>query len=423
MTMADARALEGSFETASAKTSILGWLVFALTFGLLLSDYMSRQVLSAVYPMLKSEWNVSDGELGALSGVVGLAVGVLAAPLSYLADRVGRVRSLVAMAVIWSLATLACGLARNYGEMLLARAMVGVGEAAYGSVGAALVLSYFPIDRRATITAAFLAGATIGAVLGVSLGGVIAHAFSWRAAFMAMAAAGLALAAVYPLVVRTEPRHSAGEAPSMRALLSLVRSPAVVTYIAGGAQLFVSAALMAWLPTLLVRTYAMTPDIAAVAAGGFLLLSSIGSIACGMLGDRHAKGRPERLLLIAAAASMATFVLVASAFQVAAGWLQLLLLGLGMAVVGGAMGPASATVAALTDPRVGGSAFALIALGNNIFGIAPGPPMTGYLADAMGLAHALGAASWASLVASLLFVLARSLWISRPPQGAGEDAT
>jgi uncharacterized protein (DUF849 family) len=87
------------------------WVVFALTFGLLISDYMARQVLNAVFPLLKAEWALSDGQLGLLSGVVALMVGLLTFPLSLLADRWGRVRSLTAMAVLWSLATLLCGLA------------------------------------------------------------------------------------------------------------------------------------------------------------------------------------------------------------------------------------------------------------------------------------------------------------------------
>lgn len=397
--------------TAPDRVTAYAWIVFALTFGLLLSDYMSRQVLSAVFPMLKSEWRVTDGELGALSGVVGLTVGLLSAPLSYLADRVGRVRSLVAMAVVWSLATLACGLARNYNDMLIARIFVGAGEAAYGSVGAALVVSMFPAHRRATVTAAFLAGATVGSVGGVSAGGLIAHAWGWRAAFTVMACAGLALALVYPLVVREKREHGAQAPARLRTLLGLVKSPAVVaTYIAGGAQLLISAALVAWLPSYLVRSYAMAPERAALAAGGFLLVSSLGSIACGALSDRFARHRPERLLTFAAIVSAATFALVAIAFALPAGPYQLALLGIGMTVAGGTMGPASAAVAALTDPRVRGSAFALITLGNNIFGIAPGPVLTGRLADTLGLASALQWASVASFAAAGMFFLARSLW-------------
>ena len=81
------------------------WIVFALTFGLLISDYMSRQVLNAVFPMLKGEWSLSDGQLGLLSGVVALMVGLLTFPLSLMADRFGRVKSLALMALMWSVAT------------------------------------------------------------------------------------------------------------------------------------------------------------------------------------------------------------------------------------------------------------------------------------------------------------------------------
>jgi sugar phosphate permease len=69
------------------------WVVFALSFGLLLSDYMSRQVLNAVFPLLKVEWALSDARLGLLSGIVALMVGLLTFPLSLLADRFGRVKA------------------------------------------------------------------------------------------------------------------------------------------------------------------------------------------------------------------------------------------------------------------------------------------------------------------------------------------
>ncbi|HEY2629653.1 MAG TPA: MFS transporter, partial [Usitatibacter sp.] len=95
----------------SSVSRTFAWVVFALIFGLLLSDYMSRQVLNAVFPLLKAEWSLSDTQLGSLSSVVSLMVGLLTIPLSLVADRFGRVTSLKVMALLWSLATLACGLA------------------------------------------------------------------------------------------------------------------------------------------------------------------------------------------------------------------------------------------------------------------------------------------------------------------------
>ena len=67
------------------------WIVFALTFGLLISDYMSRQVLNAVFPLIKNEWTLTDSQLGLLSGIVALMVGLLTLPLSILADKFGKV--------------------------------------------------------------------------------------------------------------------------------------------------------------------------------------------------------------------------------------------------------------------------------------------------------------------------------------------
>ena len=173
------------------------WLVFALTIGLLLSDYMSRQVLSAVFPFLKAEWALSDSHLGSLNSVVALMVGLLTLPLSMLADRWGRVRSLVAMAGLWSIATLLCAVAGSYEQMLGARFLVGVGEAAYGSVGIAVVLSVFAPRLRASLSGAFMAGGSFGSVIGVVLGGVIAVQLSWRFSFAAMAIFGLILVALF----------------------------------------------------------------------------------------------------------------------------------------------------------------------------------------------------------------------------------
>src|SRR4029077_16818174 len=116
-------------------------------------------------------------------------------------------KSIILMALIWCLATLGCALSNSYGQMLTARFFVGVGEAAYGSVGIALILSIFPSNMRSTLTGAFMAGGAVGSILGVSLGGAVAMQFGWRWAFAAMAIFGLVLVALYRVLV-TEKRLS-----------------------------------------------------------------------------------------------------------------------------------------------------------------------------------------------------------------------
>src|SRR4051794_11875857 len=160
------------------------WIVFTLSFALLLSDYMVRQVLAAVFPLLKDEWGLTDTQLGSLTSVVALTVGLLAVPLSVLGDRYGRARAVVVMAAGWGAATLGSALAAGYGQLLATRVLLGVGEAAYGSVGLAIVLAVFPAHRRASLTGAFMAGGLFGAVLGVALGGSLAPRLGWRGSFV-----------------------------------------------------------------------------------------------------------------------------------------------------------------------------------------------------------------------------------------------
>jgi MFS family permease len=181
---------------------IYAWAVFALTFGLMLSDYLSRQVIGAVFPFLKAEWALSDSQLGMLVSVVSLTVGLLSVPISLVSDRWGRVKSITVMAFVWCLATVACGLAQSYAQLLSARAFVGLGEAAYGAAGGALLAHVFPARQRAAVLGAFLSASFLGSVLGVVIGGAVAAQSSWRMAFFAVGAPGLLLAVIYPFVVR-----------------------------------------------------------------------------------------------------------------------------------------------------------------------------------------------------------------------------
>ena len=398
------------------------WAVFALSFGLLLSDYMSRQVLNAVFPLLKAEWALTDARLGLLSGVVALMVGLLTFPLSLLADRFGRVKSLALMATVWSLATLGCGLAQDYPQMLAARFLVGVGEAAYGSVGVAVVLSVFPKHMRATLTGAFMAGGMFGSVLGMALGGAVAAHMGWRWAFAAMALFGLALAVLYPIVVREKrikPAPLAGEAnvdavpvnaaPAAKVpLRSLVNSRSVIgAYIGSGLQLFVGGTVIVWIPSYLNRYYGMATDVAGGVAAMIVLVGGLGMIACGMLSDRLCRNAPARKFSLAIAYCLGSCALLSLAFALPHGTPQLVMIGLGMFLAAGTSGPAGAMVANLTPQPIHGTAFATLTLANNMFGLAAGPLITGVLADAFGLATAFQIVPLVGLVAASVFFLAK----------------
>jgi MFS family permease len=412
-----APAAPGAFDASPAVARPYAWVVFGLVFGLLLSDYMSRQVLNAVFPLLKSEWSLSDAQLGSLSGVVSLMVGLLTFPLSLAADRWGRVASLRIMAFMWSLATLACGFAASYEHLFAARFLVGVGEAAYGSVGVAVILAVFPARMRATLAGAFLAGGVFGSVLGMAIGGAVAAKLGWRWSFYTMAGFGLALLALFTLLVndrrlaalRAQEEPTTRERFSFRGLLpGLFSARSVIfAYLGSGLELFVVGALMAWMPSYLHRSYALPLDRASLLAAAFVLVSGVGMIACGSLTDRLCRDRPARKFILATDFALATFLLLVVAFQLPPGPVQLALIGCGIFLAAGTAGPATAMVANVTHVSIHATAFATPSLANNLLGMAPGPIVTGALADRMGLAGALQLAPFACLAAAVSFALGR----------------
>src|SRR6516225_5048117 len=94
------------------------WSVFAILFALMVVDYVDRQVVVSMFPHLKAYWDLSDSQLGGLVSIVSITVALGAVPLSLLADRWSRVKSIFVMALVWSLATLACAYAQNYSHLM-----------------------------------------------------------------------------------------------------------------------------------------------------------------------------------------------------------------------------------------------------------------------------------------------------------------
>lgn len=417
--MASPVVLEGRGEGPVAATAY-GWLIFALSFGLLISDYMARQVLNAVFPLLKAEWGLLDGQLGLLSGAVAVMVGIFTFPLSLAADRWGRVRSLTLMAILWSLATLFCAYAQNFPQMLAGRALVGLGEAAYGSVGIAVVVSVFPRRLRATLSAAFMAGGLFGQVFGVAVGAQIAASHGWREAFLVIGLGGLLLGILYPLLVREQRVQSlAGLAsetantPLLTSLRALVATRSVrLAYVGSGLQMFAAGALPAWLPSYFNRYYDLPVDKAGRLSALLLLVCGAGMVLCGMMSDRIARDAPERKIALAIGYSLGAAMCLALAFQFSPGLAQLVLLACGMFLVAGTTGPAGAMVANLTPLAVHGSAFATLTLANNLLGLAPGPILTGRIADSTGLLHALQLLPLPCLAAAIAYAAMRRSYLA-----------
>jgi MFS family permease len=395
---------------------VYAWAVFALTFGLMLSDYLSRQVIGAVIPAIKAEWALSYSQLGMLVSVVSLTVGLLVVPISLVADRWGRVKSITLMAFVWCLATIACGLAQSHAQLLTARAFVGLGEAAYGAAGAALLAHVFPARQRAAVLGAFLSASLFGSVLGVVLGGAVAAQAGWRMAFFVVGAPGLVLALIYPFVVRDyktvalAPVGKAQAASSRLTFSQLAREVFAsrsgnLAYVASGLQMAMPAMLIAWLPTFFTRYYDMDVKNAGLMAGVAVLAAGIGMAFGGGLADRLSRHHPRRRALVPAAYSVLSAFILSAAFVLEPGPLGLGLIFLGALFAAAQGGCSSAIVCDVTHPGVRATVAATMTLANNLIGLAPGPLIVGMLSDVFGLKLALSLAPAMALAAAVSFVL------------------
>ncbi|GAA4486069.1 MFS transporter [Rhodococcus olei] len=390
-----------------AQSRAFPWIVFALICGLMMSDYMSRQVLSAVFPLLKAEWGLSDAQLASLTSVVALMVGVLSLPLALLADRWGRVRSIVAMGGLWSAATILFAAANSYGHMLAARFLLGFGEAAYASVGMAVMLGVFAPRLHASLSGTFQAATFFGSFAGVALGGVLADRFGWRTAFLIMAAIGLVLVVAFRLVVterrleRHAPRPTDSAVPTgARAPLSSLFTTASLTFVYLGAavQLFVAGVLLAWLPSYFNRYHGMDTSTAGLTASMYVLVIGIGMTICGIAADRISRRRPELRWTSAISYNALSMTFLMVGFHLDNGSVQLVVIALGAFFCSGAAGVTTALVASLSHASIRASAFGVGTLANNILGMALGPLVVGMLSDRLGL---LGVLQWVPLAYAL----------------------
>jgi MFS family permease len=393
-----------------------------MTFGLMMFSYIDRQVIVSLFPHIKSEWNLSDKELGSLVSIISIVVAMGAIPVALLADRWSRVKSIVVMATAWSLATISCMFTANFGQLFAARAMTGVGESGYGSVGAALVSTVFPKHLRSTMLGAFFSATSLGPVLGVFLGAELAARWGWKAAFGVVGLPGLMLALLYLLVrdyktvaLKTVALMDKSNTPSdaVGATLKLIFGTLVRTRtllwacIAGAMQLVTLSTVLSWLPSFLNRFQGMTPLQAGRSAALVILVSAAGVPLWGYVVDHLARRTPRYKLPLLSVVCVATGVIFMLAFG--AGYTvdtQFKLILLGGLFMNSTMGVITGVVVDVIHPSMRSTGAAVLAVVLNLFGLAVGPFLTGILSDRLGLQHALAIVPMFSLLGAALFLIA-----------------
>jgi predicted MFS family arabinose efflux permease len=244
-----------------------------------LLNYLDRQVIFSLFPLIRRELNLTDAELGWTSSAF-LWVYACASPLSgYLADRFGRARLIAWSLGLWSAVTFLTGRASSLPQLLAARAAMGAGEALYLPAALALIASHHPESTRSRATGLHYSGMYAGIILGGFGGGWIGTHYGWRAAFTLLGAVGLAYCFVLPRFLRETPSQtSTGAAP----WTALFRLPAMwllmAIFIATSAANWL---VYTWMPLYLFERFKLSLTEAGFLATFWLQIGSVVGIALG----------------------------------------------------------------------------------------------------------------------------------------------
>ena len=391
-------------------------LVLTLLLLAYILNFLDRQMLGILAQPIKADLHLSDAQFGAIGGVAfALLYSALGIPLAYLADKTSRSAVVAGSLAVWSGFTALCGIAGGFGQLFLYRVGVGVGEAGGVAPAVALISDYFPPERRARAMAIYYLGVPIGLAGGTFIGAFIAHAVSWRAAFLVMGIAGLVLAPVLRLLVRDPVRTSGSRerAPLGQVFPILARKPAFwLLSFAASASSVCGYGLALWTPKVMMLSFGL--DL--VSTGNFLaslllIGGSAGVFAGGWLADRLGgsdRGWYAKLPAIAWIVSVPTwgFGLFAPSLWIA--W-PLLLIGNAVNILW--LGPVIAAVQHLVPRRMRSTASASFLLINNLIGLGVGPWLMGRLSDALKTSYGADALRNAAVACLGFYLLAAVLML------------
>lgn len=364
--------------------------VLLMTFLAYMLSYTDRMIVAAILPVLQEAFRFSDGQAGLLVGLAfALLYAIAGLPLGLYADR-GNRRNIIAIAVaVWSVATAICGAAQNFTQLLLARVLVGAGEAGCVPASQSLLSDYFPPERRSSALAIFMAGASIGTIAGLGLGGYLAAQYGWRIALFAVGLPGLALAVLIRLTVREPirgvldpvsaplPETPGGAFSELMGIPVYMWLALVFTMLA-----FCNMGVVQWAPSFLFRYHGISLARVGLLYGMvFGLGSLLGMLAGGFVGDRMMR-RDPRIILRFLAGAYAFAVIPGMLFvyaptlpvSLAANFLLSLIMGCGT-------GPILGLIQTVVPARLRATATASNMLLLAIFGVGAGPVVIGYASE------------------------------------------
>lgn len=287
-----------------------GWYATAIIIVALVLAAVDRQVLTLLVQPIQASLRLTDTQISLLYGLafVGLyAAGTLLA--GWMADRWHRPTIVAVGVVLWSLMTAACGAAGSFMSLLLARAGVGLGEAAVVPAGYSLVGDHFPPDRRGRVIGILHAATTLGGGSALIIGGAIIALIGsapltlplvgvllpWQASFILLGLVGLPFALLV-WTIREPRRHmtrlpgSSGPTAPVFSALPYLRAHAATfgaLYLAAACNATAGIGLLNWAPTLFARRFDTPPATAGYLIGLALIIGGVtGALVTGPLSDR-----------------------------------------------------------------------------------------------------------------------------------------
>lgn len=387
----------------------------------MLFDYADRMVVGALIPFIKQDWGLSDRALGSLTSVIYVTIAVFVLPLSVLVDRWSRRKMISLMVFVWSLATLACAFTRDYGQLLVTRALVGLGEAGYAPAGTASLAAAYPPEVRARAMGVWNAFIPIGSAAGFLVGGYIGQHCGWRHAFGLVSVPGILLAVLFRFTkdYRTVPLvlpggvQTDGAAGFRRSASALFRIPTIwFVYLAFAMNTAITTALLTWLPAYFHRFQGMDRQTAGNMAAGMVLLVMVGAPLGGFLSDRWIRKRANARMVFSGITSFLSALLLAAALLLAQSSLFMpLLVCFGILTVC-YVAPSAAVTQEVVHPGLRALSYGLCVICQHLLGGAWSPMLVGALSDRWGLDRALFVLPFFGCVAAGL-LLAGSRWYVR----------
>jgi predicted MFS family arabinose efflux permease len=356
-------------------------------------NYLDRYVLAILVEPIKAELRLSDTQIGLLTGAAfAILYSTLALPIARLAERKSRV-TIVAIAIaVWSVATLTCGFATGFLTLLLARVLVGCGEAGAMPASLSLLSDIFPAKNRGRAMAVFGLGGAVGSAGAPMIGGFLESWLGWRGAFVAMGCLGLPLLVAFFALVREPARGLADGSivehtaiplgDTLRRLFSRVSFslliPALILMALAEYSLFL------WLPAFVHRSFGLSPSLVGAKVALYQGIPFIlGTLAGGFTSDRLCK-RDERWIVwipgMGALLSAPAILLLFSAHDQQTVFLLLTV----PSFVGGLyVAPCYALVQNLSAAHSRATATAILAFAVNLIGAGLGPLLIGSFSDAL----------------------------------------